>query len=138
LSSQLKPHRVWIIAGAFLLGAAALWAIREFEPMDRSFFPKCLLHQWTGLHCPGCGATRALHYLLKGDFQKAVRFNPLLIIGGPIIAVVLWYKTRQERSGGPTMWKTTIALTILVLAYSIARNLPTPTTSPLAPPKMVE
>jgi hypothetical protein len=71
---------------------------------------------------------------MRGEIWKAVQFNPLLVIGGPIIALVLWYKVRQERAGYPVMWKTTIALTVIVLTYFVARNLPTPTTSPLAPP----
>lgn len=131
------PNQRRIAIGLGLVAAGlGLWALRSYQPTDQSFFPKCIMHQWTGLHCPGCGTTRACHALLQGRWYEAIRFNPMLIIGGPIIALVLWNKSRRERHGSPVMWKTSVALATVMLVYFVARNLPTPSTSPLAPPSV--
>lgn len=123
------------IALAVLAGAFILW---RFEPTETSWLPKCILHHWTGLHCPGCGTTRALHSVLHGELLWAIKYNPLLIIGGPIIAVIIWYQRRHERLTREAIPRLSWMLFIVVTLYFVARNLPSPTTSPLAPPVNVQ
>jgi cytochrome bd-type quinol oxidase subunit 2 len=48
----------------------------------------CLLSSTTGLPCPGCGMTRSVFALLRGDLAASVHFHPLLI---PFIAVFAIY-----------------------------------------------
>ena len=38
----------------------------------------CLFRSLTGLYCPGCGGTRALRFLLKGDVMKSLWYHPLV------------------------------------------------------------
>lgn len=42
--------------------------------------PVCFLREFTGIPCPGCGGTRALLKLSKGDFIGAVALNPLAVL----------------------------------------------------------
>lgn len=44
----------------------------------------CLFHLITGFYCPGCGGTRAVKFLLHGEFVKSVQYHPLV----PYVAVV--------------------------------------------------
>ena len=39
----------------------------------------CLFHTVTGLYCPGCGGTRAVRTLLKGDYRMSVQYHPLVL-----------------------------------------------------------
>lgn len=117
-------------SGVVLLG---VFLLLRYDPVDAAFFPKCVLHSWTGLHCPGCGATRAMHALVHGRPLEAVRFNPLLVVGGPIIAMGIWLQHRRQRKGLPTSALFSKTVAIIVLSYFAARNLPTPQTSWLAP-----
>jgi len=39
-----------------------------------------------GLYCPGCGMTRAFGCVLTGDFQIALKHNPLVLIVAPYVA----------------------------------------------------
>ena len=55
-----------------------------FDPQGQFFYPRCWLHQSTGLLCPGCGATRALHALLHGDLRTAWTLNPLAVALLPV------------------------------------------------------
>lgn len=38
----------------------------------------CLFRSVTGLYCPGCGGTRALKYLLRGDIGRSLWYHPLV------------------------------------------------------------
>ena len=38
----------------------------------------CLFHLLTGLYCPGCGGTRAVKYLLRGQLLKSIQYHPLV------------------------------------------------------------
>lgn len=116
-----------------LLVGSGVFLLARYEPTADSWYPKCMLHQWTGLHCPGCGATRACRAVVQGDLWSAVRYNPLLIVGGPLIAASLWWQRRRERRGGPYAPWLSWTICIVVIAFFILRNLPTPTTSWLAP-----
>lgn len=40
-------------------------------------FP-CVFHAVTGLYCPGCGGTRAVRTLLRGDILKSFQYHPLV------------------------------------------------------------
>ena len=54
-------------------------------------FP-CLFHMMTGAYCPGCGGTRAVKSLLKGEILLSVIYHPLVlysVIAGPLL--LLWY-----------------------------------------------
>jgi len=44
-----------------------------------NLMPPCLLHEFTGLYCPGCGGTRAFVALIHGQFLKSVYYHPLVL-----------------------------------------------------------
>ncbi len=69
-----------------------------FNPAETPFYPPCLIRLYTGLSCPGCGATRALHALLHLRLEEAWRLNPLWTGGAPALAVWgLWRVLRDHR-----------------------------------------
>ncbi|GLC82568.1 DUF2752 domain-containing protein [Lacrimispora brassicae] len=39
----------------------------------------CLFHSLTGLYCPGCGGTRAIRSLLRGDLRMSFQYHPLVL-----------------------------------------------------------
>ncbi|HEX6732387.1 MAG TPA: DUF2752 domain-containing protein [Pyrinomonadaceae bacterium] len=88
MSNELSNLRLIVVAT--WLGLAATGAyLFIFEPGKTGFFPICLFRALTGLLCPGCGATRAMHQLLHGHFLEAFELNPLLLIGLPFLFVAL-------------------------------------------------
>lgn len=42
--------------------------------------PECQFYNWTGLYCPGCGATRAVIALMSGDILLSLRQNALIVV----------------------------------------------------------
>ena len=83
----------WRIASLFTLGVIGAWVLYTYPPVTSGFYPQCVFRQATGLDCPGCGITRALHALLHGRVGEAFRFNPMLfammIAGGFSLPSVL-------------------------------------------------
>ncbi len=110
-----RPEKivVWISAG---LAVAAFWLL---NPGVLAFCPRCPLHSLTGLYCPGCGSTRAMHELTHGHFLAAFRLNPLAIMVLPVLG--LWL-ARGERAGVKSFWIWTLLAVIVV--FGVLRNLP--------------
>lgn len=121
----------WAMFAVVAVGGAAI--LRQHDPVEASWYPVCIFHELTNLHCPGCGATRAMHALLNGRFLEAICWNPCLVLAGPPIAGILWWRARQERQGVPTATYLPWVLLVVVLTYAILRNVPTPERSWLAP-----
>ena len=96
--------------------AAGLFLVWRFDPTQVGFFPPCLFRKLTGLQCPGCGTTRALHHLLHGDVAGAFRLNPMLFAAVPFAGA--W---RSRWILRPAVGWTALVVT---LAWWIVRNTP--------------
>lgn len=61
-----------------------------FDLMD--YMLPCTLYTWTGFYCPGCGGTRAVLALVKGDILQSFYWNPFV----PYVAIVGgWFMISQ-------------------------------------------
>ncbi|GEM_PF-1487582 len=81
------------LAVPILLIALAIWT-----PPSEPNFIVCGFRRLTGLPCPGCGMTRGISALLKGDWRLAVHFNPF----APIvcfISIVWWIRSLSAVMG---------------------------------------
>lgn len=118
-------------ACALLAGAAGLGLLFVVDPSKARFLPVCVLHVTTGLHCPGCGMTRAGHALLHGNLLAALRFNALLVLALPVGGVVLWRWLYRR----PLRWPPALAWVAfgLLVGFGIARNIPVYPFTLLAP-----
>lgn len=102
--------------------------LSRFNPFAAaSVLPPCPFYWLTGLYCPGCGSTRALHALLHGDIAQAWAMNPLLVSTLPLIALMAlnsagWRPRNSDRlwhwlsAAEPWLWT--------LLGYWVLRNLP--------------
>ena len=93
--------------------------------------PGCPIYELTGLYCPGCGTTRAIHHLLNLEFATAFRCNPMFVVFMPFL--IAWFGTRALRTFNLWRWpvfdvsiRTGWVLTGLMTAWGIVRNLPYP------------
>jgi hypothetical protein len=77
---RISPRAAWLSAGAIGLGAWAVLAL--WTPPDDPAATLCFFHRLTGVGCAGCGLTRALALLAKGQWNAAVALHPL----APVLA----------------------------------------------------
>jgi len=114
------------IGGIFATAVAVV--VFAVDPARVGLFPPCPLHHYTGLWCPGCGTTRALHQLLHGNVATAFRFNPLAISLLPVIGYLF---VRGEEDVLKPVWIWT--LLGVVVAFGVLRNIPVYPFTLLAP-----
>ncbi|HTU23992.1 MAG TPA: DUF2752 domain-containing protein [Pirellulales bacterium] len=117
---------LWSLAAG---GLVWLWAV---DPAESHVYPRCLLHELTGLNCPGCGSTRAVHALLHGDLAGALGYNALFTLVLPLAGGwVTWHWLHAGRTRWPAAsgrW-----LLVVLLAFGLARNIPCHPFNMLAP-----
>jgi hypothetical protein len=133
---RLRPGPSAIVAaGAAVTALPAAWLLRTFDPgVAGSLFPPCLFHAITGLHCPGCGLTRALHALLNGDLAGAWAMNPLLLPGLFALLAMAWHRGVHALPDAIArrLFDGRVWIAVL-LAFGILRNLPWPAFAWMAP-----
>ena len=119
-----KSAATWVSSAAAAAIAAGAWVLYTYAPTAHGFYPRCLFKAATGLDCPGCGTTRALHHLLHGRIEEAFQFNPMLFV---MFAVALCAVPSLLRGQRPRFlerpWFAWSALFVLT-GYWIFRNTP--------------
>ncbi len=140
--TDLRARRRLTLLAALLLPPALLLLYRV-APTEGGWYPPCLLHLATGLHCPGCGTTRGLHALLHGDWRQALAYNALTILLLPAaIGYGLWQAIAALAGRpAPVLRLTPRVLTVLmavVCAFAVVRNLPFAPANWLAPHRLEE
>lgn len=115
--------------GAVLLLISGLAILYFFRPGNSLIYPPCPFHLITGLYCPGCGSLRAIHALLHGRFLQALDLNPLMVISIPFLGYGFisqaLYTIRGR--GLPQLIKHPLwvwSILVLIVVYTILRNLP--------------
>jgi hypothetical protein len=119
----------WLgVVGASVGAASYLYAV---DPSGGSAVLRCPIYTFTGLYCPGCGTSRALHQLLHGNVGTAVKFNPLSLALLPVLSYSLASFTAETFLGRghalPALvgaGRPTKLLMAVVMAFSVLRNIP--------------
>ena len=108
--------------------AFAVAILLRFPPERYSLYPQCPFRQLFNLQCPGCGATRALAALLRGDFAAAIHLNPLAAVLFPlaaaygVVAYARFIKRLPIRLHLPPV--AVYAALAVTLLFGVIRNLP--------------
>ena len=118
--------------------ALYLGALAYRHPSEYGVFPPCQFHEWTSLFCPGCGATRAVHFLLQGDWKASLHYNPLVIVFLPALLLLLgqWvYEIFYRKNVHYSLQaKFYLGLAVVVIAFFVLRNVPLAGFEILRPP----
>ena len=124
----MKVQLWWWAVPLAALSLLGIYLLRSFDPnvAGNPFLP-CVFHRMTGLYCPGCGMTRAMHALVHFDLLRALRMNAFFILSAPILAMMFWQLYRPlpmvlEKFLKPFMnpWPWVFAVPL----FAVVRNLP--------------
>lgn len=87
----------------------------------------CLFQRVTGLHCPGCGNTRAMMALFRLDFNSMFGYNLLFPLELLYLVRVYAVSAMRYVNGGrfsyypkPKVWD--ILFLVLLIAWTVIRN----------------
>lgn len=124
-------RRWWRLAGLGAVALAGCAYVGWFDPNTGSaLYPPCPFKLLTGLDCPGCGMTRALHSLVTGHPLQALDHNAVFVLALPF---VLWWLVRSTlvsmRLPAPrplVRWRPWMTWAVIgtIGAFWVLRNLP--------------
>ncbi len=83
--------RIALLAGATPLALVAALALLPRSALE-ALPDICLFRRWLGIECWGCGMSRAVWYLLRGDWDSAVSYHPwahTVLAAGCLISIVM-------------------------------------------------
>jgi hypothetical protein len=120
-------RRKWIAHGALAVIPLACAALTILPPAS-GFYPQCQIHEYLGLLCPGCGATRALAALLHGHLADALLLNALFVILLPFAIAGAALSYLRALRPGAFHWPQPPALALYATMaaaaiFTVARNL---------------
>lgn len=116
------------LVGIAVIATAIAVVFYIFDPAQLSFLPRCPLHTLTGLYCPGCGSTRAMHQLAQGHLAVAFGLNPLAVCALPLLG---YFALRGRAIMIRPFWIW--MLVGMICAFGILRNIPAYPFTLLAP-----
>ena len=129
---------LWSAAAGMALALVFL-LLRDHPPAESNLYPACLFHQVTGLHCPGCGASRCLYALSHLDAAEAIHQNVLVVMALPFAGwwtARAWWRwlwqapARPMKSVGTWVYWS---IAVVIILFGVLRNLPWLPLSALAP-----
>ena len=117
-----------LLLGAAAAGLALVAWFLLVGPRPPAWLPSCPFHAITGLYCPGCGSTRALHALAHGELRAALGYNPLAVAFVPVLgawAIARLLKTlRGDATPVPLPRHGAGFVLAVVVLFFLLRNLP--------------
>ena len=91
--------------------------VYKSDPAKGPILP-CFFHTVTGLHCPGCGMTRAVNALMHFNFREAAGYNILPFILTPML-IAFYFLRKNTKKREPIA----IAMVVIAVLFMILRNM---------------
>lgn len=85
--------------------------------------PRCGFKSLTGIPCAGCGSSRAMMSLSRGEIAAALQYNPAITLSVVAIAVWLLWRTIRFLQGAPhspraySRAKTATLITLFAMVF---------------------
>lgn len=128
-----KSYRICQISWCLLLPVIMLWLeVRRMgfqTDMLLKLYPPCIFRRVTGMYCPGCGGTRAVVELLKGNILRSLWYHPVVVYTAGLYGWYLisntieWISGKRFRIGSRYhRWYGTAAA-VLVITNFLLRNI---------------
>lgn len=122
-----KNNRWMVIPLLVPIGLFCAWAVYN----NIKLLPSCPLYNMSGVHCPGCGMTRATRAILNFDIIAAIRYNPLYVIFLPYLfwltvpPFFAWVRKKKCVRKKPKK-AIVVAFIVLFVFWFVLRNIPHP------------
>ena len=122
---MMRKYVVIVVLALVIMSGIGVYLV--FDPLESSLFPKCPFLLVTGYKCPGCGSQRVLHSLLQGDLIAAFKYNALMVLFLPVMAIYGYaeiVRTKKPRlyrclCSSRVIW----SIFVVVIAWWVLRNM---------------
>jgi hypothetical protein len=124
---EATDRRRRVAHGVVVALSVAAVVLRVWPPERYGFYPPCPIRALSGVLCPGCGATRALAALVRGDLHAAMTQNLLVVLLVPfaMVWVARWYWGAVRGEGVAAVrlpgWVVP-CMTAAAVTFSVLRN----------------
>lgn len=112
-----------------IVGVIVLFAFTGMVLQRLDIIPNmpCVVHDLFRIYCPGCGGTRAIFALLKGNLMESLYSNPAIILGA---ILVIYYEAgvllTLVKKNGKRYYSTSVVpivlFVIIVMVFAVVRN----------------
>ena len=119
-------YKLLSIVAFIALGLGIYYFYTNDPSNGEAIFVGCISKSISGLDCPGCGAQRAFHELLHGNFIKAAKLNLLIYFFAPLLLFIFLkmifkpFNIQLPDIIISTKWL--ISLFVLMVLFTIIRN----------------
>ena len=106
-----------------MAGLIVLFVIPRFTKIPSG----CIFQKTTGFYCAGCGLSRAVHALLRGNIERSAHQNILLLTAFPAaLAWLSWRFYKLKFTGNKNTHDTLVIgfFIIIVVLFTVLRNIP--------------
>lgn len=113
-----------VISIAIVLFIAALAIVIVLPLLKIDYI--CPTKEFLGIDCPGCGGTRMVQSILKGDIAQAFRYNIFMFITSPLLIILTIHQSLVYIIKGElSIWldRVLIVYAISLLVFGILRNI---------------
>lgn len=98
---ELENKGLYITGWVLFAGVLIVYFLGEIFSFSLSGIPlPCLIHSLFGWYCPGCGGTRAVMSLMKGEILQSIIYNPVVPCAAAIYMYYMVTNTIQLLSNG--------------------------------------
>ncbi len=89
-----KVHPLyWYGIAATVVVVIFVLLVTIYPPSIKWISQECVFLSITGRYCPGCGGTRSVLYLIKGDIVKSFIYHPVVLYVGVVYGYYLCRQT---------------------------------------------
>jgi len=126
LSDIFRNKFIKITLADVILFSAGIF-ILFINPALKLFGTGCIFQKTTGYQCAGCGMSRGIYSLLRGDIASAAEYNLLLVTAVP--AAIIYYITRKLNIiNNIAFWEKADRIVfslfaVIVVVFTMARNI---------------
>jgi hypothetical protein len=128
MASTTHDHRRGVLRHMhwLALAPAAAFALMTMATPSDNGPTLCPVALFTGMACPGCGMSRAMAWLLRGDLERSISYHPLaplvLIMGLITVVWILGRRLRGWKAPGPAVINSALmGLAVLLVAVWVTR-----------------
>lgn len=88
----------------------------------------CRVYESTGYYCPGCGGTRAIKALFRGDIISSVKYHPLILYIVVVFSLFMILNTislivKKDFSGMRVKSSLIILMPVIIFVQFAIKNL---------------